>query len=500
MERLKRVIGAIGAITRLYSLAFLLPAFIALAYDPWDFRFADMILPKGFVVFMFCFTLTFLVGSALRTVRSAKNIQDRDAYLTVGLGWLVLCAFSALPFMLHGLFSNPVDAFFEAMSGMTTMGATVIAGALEDVAPSLHIWRALMQFIGGMGIVVLAVAVLARLTQGGAQMLQAEAPGPTMTRMAPRLAQTARILWSVYLAVAAACFLLMSLILTRHDMDGKTIVYEALLHTFTTVATGGFSNHTESIAYFNDPLFEAVIILFVLISGTNYTLHYYLLTRRRTNMLHDPEWRFFIGMYLAATAIITLFLWRAGGGIESLRAAAFTAASLITSTGYVTADYDAWPAVTKMILFLLMFTGATAGSTSGGIKHVRIMLFFGLIKRQFVRILHPRAVVPLKLGQRPVQETTLTAVAAFFIAYLTVWGIGAVLLSFDPLITKPFDAAGTSVSAVSNMGPAFGVTGPTMNYAGLTNFSKLVITFQMWFGRLEIFAALMVFMPRAWKH
>lgn len=505
MARIRRVLGAIGAITRLVSVVFLLPAFVAVWYDTPDLRIAGALVPRGIFVFTGCAALTFALGTIMRRMAGTdqgKELRERDAYLVVGLGWLWLCVLFMIPFMLEGVLVHPIDAFFEAMSGMTTTGATVIDGDLDDVPKSLMIWRALLQFLGGMGIIVLGVALLSKLTQGGTALLSAESPGPSIQRIAPRISQTARILWTVYGSFAALLFAVLFVVLMRHDLGFKQTLYEALLHTFTTISTGGFGAHTASIAYFDDWLMEFVIIVFMLVSGTNFTLHYALIRGKGRALWRDAEWRFFMGTYVFTTLAVTGLLWRAGQSAgPAMRDAAFTVASLITSTGFSTADFDQWPEAAKGLLLLVMVTGATAGSTGGGLKHVRVLLLFQIVRHQFRRMAHPRAVTPIKFGGRRVPEATLNATVAFFFAFVGIWLVGALaLMSFDKAFANPVDAASASISALSNMGPGFGVVGPAENYANIAPHSKLLLAFEEWFGRLEVFAAILVFTPETWKH
>ncbi len=502
--RLLRVVGAVGSVLRLFSFSLLLPVVIALIYDAQTLSVGPTRLAPGVLVFLGCFVLAFSAGWAMAWCArrpESSQLRDPEAYLTVGVGWLVLCLVSMLPFIMLGVLRDPVDAFFETMSGLTTTGATVIAGELEAVPKSLMVWRAQLQFIGGMGIIVLSVALLARLTQGGMQLLQAEAPGPAVHRIKPRLAQTARLLWTVYASLAGVLFVILMGVLARHGFTFKQTVYEAIILTFTTISTGGFGAHGESIAYFHDSLLEALLIVFMLISGMNYTLHYYAVRGRPSKLLRDPESRFFLGTFLVVTLTVTALLVRSGQAAgNGLRDAAFTSASLITSTGFTTADFDLWPAAGKLLLLLLMVTGATAGSTGGGVKHIRVLLMFQLLRRQMRRALHPRAVIPVKLGNRTIEQNTILTMSAFLLAFVTVWILGSILLLvFDPAFDSMVDAMGASVSALSNMGPGFGVVGPTLNYAGITAFSKILLAMEMWFGRLEIFAALVVFTPASWR-
>ncbi len=501
-----RVVAAVGAITRLFSVAFLLPIVIAIIYDAYDVPVLGYYVPRNVLVFAFSFGLCYAVSAVLRNISSAvqdEDLQEREAYLTVGLGWLLLCILAMIPFMLSGVLVSPVDAFFEAMSGLTTTGATVIAGDLDSVSPSLMMWRALLQFLGGMGIIVLGVAILAKLTHGGMQMLQAEVPGPTVGRIAPRLAQTARLMWGVYLSLAAALFVILCFIFGfRHEMAGPQIFYEALLHTFTTLSTGGFSNHTASIAFFDDPVLEAILVVFMLIAGTNFTLILMVRYGNWKALVSDPEWRFYMGNFVLVTLLMAGILWAAGDHLlASLRDSTFVVATLMTSTGFGTADFDAWPAVAKFLALFLMVAGGTAGSTSGGMKMARILLLFKVVRRELTRILHPQAVVPIRIAGHVVKPATVMATVGFFFTFVAIWVLGTVLLvAFDPAFTDVVDAASASISAISNIGPGLGVVGPAQNYAGLTAASKVILSAEMWFGRLEIFTALLVFLPATWRH
>ncbi len=501
-----RVVAAVGAITRLFSLAFLLPVLIAVVYDPYDVALLGVFVPRNVLVFLLCFAFCYAVSAVLRTLSSRvadEDLQEREAYLTVGLGWLLLCLLAMLPFMLSGVLRSPVDAFFETMSGLTTTGATVMAGDLDAVSHSIMIWRAFLQFIGGMGIIVLGVAILAKLTHGGMQMLQAEVPGPTVGRVAPRLAQTARLMWGVYLSLAGVLFVILCAVFAlRHGMGGREVFFEALLHTFTTLSTGGFSNHSLSIAHFDDALLEGILIVFMLIAGTNFTLILLVSYGNWQALVKDPEWRFYMLNFGLVSLLMTGILWRAGGALwNSLRDATFIVASLMTSTGFGTADFDAWPAVAKFLAIFLMVAGGTAGSTAGGMKMARILLLFKVVQRELTRIKHPQAVVPIRIAGRVVKPATVMAAVGFFFAFVTIWVVCTVLLvALDPHFTDVVDAASASISAISNIGPGLGVVGPTQNYASLTAASKLILSAEMWFGRLEIFTALLVFMPGTWRH
>ncbi len=498
-----RVVVAIAEILQLFSFLFVIPLLIALAYEPWDTSFLGLALPRNAYVFIGSFLIAaafwFPIDLLTHNVR-LDELQDREAYLVVGLGWLVLCVVAMLPFLISGLLTSPIDAFFEAMSGLTTTGATVIRFSLDEADESIMVWRALLQYVGGMGIIVLSVAVLARLTHGGMQLLQAEAPGPEVTRIRPRLAQTAKSLWLVYAGYSVLCLIVLFALMKNHGLGWSEAFYDALVHTFTTMATGGFSNHDASIGHYNSLAIELVVMVFMLASGINYALHYRLLSGDRKPLLRDPEVRFYATSFLAATLLITGILAITGTNVlVALRGAAFTVASLITSSGFATTDYDLWPAATHLLLLLIMVTGATSGSTSGGLKHVRILLLLKLVKRQVRRVGHPKAVIPIRLGTATIKDNTLFTVAALFFTFLALWVMGTLILTITDPVLGLVDSAGATVSALGNMGPALGEVGPSRGYWNLLPSSKLLLSFLMWAGRLEIFTVLILFMPRAWK-
>lgn len=490
----RRVAGSVGAITRLFSATFLLPAVAAWLYDA---------TPSNVVVFLACGAGTFLIGTLLGRLGDGSNdLGNREAYLSVGLGWILLCIVAATPFVITRSLQNPVDALFEAMSGLTTTGASVIP-VLEDVEPSVHVWRATLQFLGGMGIIVLSVAVLSRLSQGGIQMLQAEVPGPSFQRSTPRIMHAVRTMWRLYLGITAVFFAAMlALLMARHGMGAKQAIYESLIHTFATVSTGGFSNHSASIAFFQDPLLELLVIGGMLLAGTNFALLLLAKQGQWRRVLRDGEWRLYTGNYVLVTLVVALVLTRAGTGfLEALRDSGFVVASMMTSTGFATADYNLWPAATHLLILFIMVAGGMAGSTSGGVKLARTLLLLKAVARRFRTLLHPRAVVPLRINGQTVHDRTLMTAAAFFISFTALWLAGTLALELtDPAFQDVTAAASASLSALSNIGPGLGVVGPTQNFAGLTAGSKIVLTAEMWFGRLEIFTALLVFLPETWRN
>lgn len=505
MIRFVHVIVGVGRLLGAFSAMMLIPLLVALIMEPWDEPlFMGLSAPTNALVFLLS---SFVGGSvALALVVWGRNhfeghFHDREAYLSVGIGWLVLVLFSTLPFILSGTLPAFADAFFEAMSGLTASGGTVISYPLEDVAPSVMFWRAGMQYLGGMGIIVLSIALLARMTHGGSLLLAAEMSGAGMHRIRPRLRETARALWKIYGIFSLVCFAFYFLAMHFHSgLPWNHALYDAIIHTFTTMSTAGFSNHSASIAFYDSWIVELIVIVFVLIAGTNFALHDSWMRGNWKRLLRDPEWRFFIGMFVVATLIITLkLIWAGDTGAAALRAASFTVASIGTSLGYATVDYDQWSDAAKAILVVLMMTGASAGSTSGGLKALRVLLLFKVVRRQLTKILHPRAVVPVRLGGRIIPDDALMTVTAFLFTYVAVWFIGAaIIITTDPALDL-FDGVAAAAASIGNTGPALGVVGPTDHFGILRPSTKFVLSLLMWIGRLEVFTALLLFMPSTWK-
>lgn len=501
----RRIVLGLFEIMGLYGLLFLVPFLIALIYEPWNFTLiANVAVPRNAVIFLLMALMGFAISGLRRffpETDQRADLSDREGTLVVGLGWLMITAYSAIPFLMSGVMSHPGDAWFESMSGLTTTGASILNVQLEQLPQSVMIWRAMLNFVGGLGIIVLSAAILTRVTHGGQSLMAAESTGTSLTRIRPRLKETAQTLWIIYLGFSAALFVsLMLLFKFEVGMSWSQSFYDGLLHAFTTISTGGFSNQSSSIAAYDSWFLEAVLIVFMLLAATSFTLHHAWLSRNHRELFRDDEWRFFMGALVFVVAFLTLVVWDAGVAIgQAFRDVSFTVVSLVTSTGFATADYDAWPEVAKIFLILLMFTGASAGSTAGGIKMLRILILLRVVRREIQRLLHPRAVIPIRHNGKRVQEHTLLTITAFLFSFLTTWLIGAILLAaLEPHLTFS-DSAVAAASAIGNTGPALGALGPTDNYAGLSHASKFLLTFLMWMGRLEIFTPLLVLNIREWR-
>ncbi len=496
-----RLLSGLADILILTSILLLIPVLFALAFDDWSATWNGIHYPPAIVAFLassVCATLFWLPTKILtRNVR--KDGPEREALLLVGMGWLLATAFATLPFLFSGTFSRPEDAFFEAMSGLTATGATLLDEP-ELAHRSILLYRALLQFVGGLGIIVLSVALLARLTHSGARLL-GEAGGST-TRLRPKMGQTAKALWKIYGAFALALFLLLlPVFVWSVGLSWKTALFEALAHAMTTVSTAGFTTHSTNIAFFDNGLLEGLLVAFMLLSGMNYSLHHRLWNGDWRRMLRDSEWRLYL-IIVGLTAMgLSGSLWIAGESFaQAVRHGTFTAISFLTSTGYVVADSDTWSQSAKLLLVALMFVGASAGSTAGGIKILRVLLLWRVVQRELRRLLHPRAIIPVRHSGRVVPESAVLTVVAFFFAYLTTWMLGALLLIVvDPALGL-FDGSVAAAAAIGNVGPALGVVGPTETYSALAPQSRVILSGLMYVGRLEVFAALVVFHPGSWKN
>ena len=418
-----------------------------------------------------------------------KVISRRDGYVIVSLAWVVISLFGALPFFLSGAIGSYADAFFETISGFTTTGATILTD-IEAMPKGLLFWRSMTHWIGGMGIIVLSLAILPFLGIGGMQLFIAEVPGPTPDKLHPRITQTAKRLWGIYV--------LLTVVETGLLMLGGMNLFDGLCHAFGTMATGGFSTKNASIAAFS-PYIQYVIAVFMILAGTNFTLHYIALHGRLKDVWKNEEYRYFIFTIISASVIIAtaLILTQQGGIEKSLRDALFTVVSIITTTGYITADYLIWPGVLWFIIFLLMFVGGSAGSTGGGIKVVRQLLLLKNSVLELKRLMHPQAVIPVRMNGRPVSQDIIFNVLAFFLIYMITFAIGTFVMSMLGLDFQ--SAIGATAATLGNIGPGIGMVGPVGNYAEVHIIGKWFLSFLMLLGRLELFTVLILLSPAFWR-
>ena len=429
-------------------------------------------------------------GVAIRITRTDdRRIRARDGFLVVSGAWVTVSLFGALPYVLAGVLA-PGDAWFEAVSGFTTTGSTVIAD-VTPIARSLLLWRAMTQWLGGMGIILFTIAVLPLLGIGGMQLFKAEVPGPVADKVRPRLAETARTLWAIYVAFTVA-----EAVLLRLCGIGW---FESVCHALTTLATGGFSTRNASVGGFGSPAAEWVVTLFMLLAGINFVLHYRLVAGRSREVWRDSELRAFLGLVGGGIVVAAITLWEPGRALgELLRTASFQVVSIITTTGYVTADFEGWPHLTQLLLLTLMLIGGMSGSTGGGPKSLRVLLAVRSLRASVHRFIHPHAVVPVKYHGQVVPDAVLSGVWAFMTAYVLIaLGATAVVAAHGyDLLT----ASSAALTAVGNIGPGIGDVGAYDNFAHLPGLAKFALSCCMLLGRLEIFTILVLFSRQFWKH
>jgi trk system potassium uptake protein TrkH len=488
-------VNLIGTLGKFLGIAALFPVPFALWYgEPvWAF------LAAGAITSGFGLLLERLTAS------SRGGVGLREGFLVVALTWLLAAGFAALPYVLsqNPQLGSPIDAYFEGMSGFTTTGASV-ASNLTDINRSLGIWRQFTQWLGGMGIIVLAIAVLPRLRVGGRQLMESELPGPEISQLSERIRSTARKLWFLYVGLTALQVLLLASV-GWAGLDDEMTPYQALANSFSTMPTGGFSTLPRSAEGFS-PISQWILALFMAIAGANFALMYLGIVRRRPRaLMRDEEFRLYVALVLVASAALTAMLWGHGiaEGEEAVRAAVFQTVSIMTTTGLASADFALWPTVLLLALFALMFVGGSAGSTGGSIKVVRHLLLGKTLRREIDQTLSPEVVLPIRLNGAPVDERTVRAISAFVLLYVGAWVVGASIIAVDSAITGSglgtLDALATSATALGNIGPAFGPAGPMGSFAGLGDVSKLTMIGLMWVGRLEIVPVIVLVTRHYWR-
>jgi trk system potassium uptake protein TrkH len=409
--------------------------------------------------------------------------------LLVTLGWVCVSLYSTLPFIISGSIPDFINAFFESASGYTTTGASILTD-IESLPKSILFWRSLTHWLGGMGIVVLMVAVVPLLGVGGVHLVRAEVPGPSLDKLAPKITQTAKIFWLIYLIISAAEVVML--------FAGGMTLFDALTHTFGTMATGGFSPKNTSVGYYSSPYIHIVITVFMMMAGVNFILYYKFITGNVKAVLKDTELKVYLVIFIAAALGIALNSRGFYGGFgKSFRFGAFQAASILTTTGFVTADYSSWPAFSQAILFTLMFVGGCSGSTGGGIKVIRILTLFQQGVSTMKNEMHRRGVFPVRISGMAVKQDLINEVAGFVIIYLSLLFVTTMVVAsggFDVLTS--FSAA---LATQGNIGPGFGKVGPVFNYAFLPSYIKGTLIFGMIAGRLELVTVLVLFVPRFWR-
>ena len=481
-------------IARVISVLLLIIGSLMLTGIPFSYYFNESILPLLYagLTTIGAAALLFLVprapGGSLPHVND-MSIRKREGYLIVALSWTAMTSFGMLPYLYSGILPNVADALFETVSGMTTTGASTISD-IEIQPRGILYWRSLTQWIGGMGIIVLTVAIFPLLGIGGIELFAAEAPGPTSDKLHPRISETAKRLWFIYVGLTV----LLGILLFFFGLSG----YDAINHALTTMATGGFSTYNGSAGVFA-PSVQYLITIFMFLAGVNYTVLYLSLKRRWSEVWQSDELKAYISLVIVISLFFTARVWYITGNTleQSFRESIFQVVSLITTTGFVTADYTSWAPSLTMICFILLFIGACAGSTSGGIKIIRNLVFLKNSYLEFRRIVHPQAIIPLRLNGQIVPGRIITHIFNFLLLYLILFVFGSVILSVLGL--DFLTAIGAMATSLSNVGPGIGEVGPVDNFSWLSAPVKLVLCFVMIIGRLELFTVLVLFTPYFWR-
>ncbi len=432
------------------------------------------------------------IGSliVLSTQKANKDIGKREGFIIVSLVWIIFSFFGSLPFILSGSIPNFTNAFFETMSGFTTTGSSILDN-IEALPHGMLFWRSIIQWLGGMGIIVLSLAILPVFGIGGMQLFVAEVPGPTPDKISPRIRQTAKTLWVIYLGFTVAETLLLWI--------GGMSIFDSVCHSFTTMATGGFSTKQASIAHWQSPFIHYVITIFMFFAGTNFTLSYLAIRGKFRSVLRDEEFKYYSFFVIGFTLIVFIgLLLTTHLGIETaFRDSLFQVVSIITTTGYATADYLTWTPVLTILIFSLFFFGGSAGSTGGGIKIMRIVLLFKNSYYELRRLIHPHAVIPVKFNRHSVDAKIITNVLAFFMLYFVIFGISTVVFT---LIEPDMESSmGAVATCLGNIGPGLGKVGPAENFMFIKPVGKWFLSFLMLLGRLELFTVLVLFSPTFWK-
>lgn len=422
--------------------------------------------------------------------KKSPHLTHRDGIAIVTFGWVMAGLSGMLPYLFSGCIPGFTNAYFESVSGFTTTGASILSD-IESLPKGILLWRSQTQWFGGMGIIVLSIAILPFLGVGGMQLYKAEIPSPVVDKLKPRISETAKTLWKVYLLLTVLEIVLL--------FAGGMSIFDGVCHAFCTMPTGGFSTKNASIAHFNSSYFDGIIMLFMLFAGINFSLHYKLIKGDFRVFSKDPECRAFLLIMALFVIIVTLNIY--GSVYSSLskafRYTAFQVSSIITTTGFVTADYDKWPALSKIILLLCMFLGAMAGSTGGGMKTMRIMLLIRHGYHEIFRLIHPHAVTTLKVGGRPVPAQILSSIWGFFILYIALFIVATLIMA--SLGLDMVSALAAVAASIGNIGPGLGIVGPVQNYLSIPVAGKWILIFCMLLGRLEIYTVIILLVPEYWR-
>ena len=477
---IKLTLKTIGQVLLVESALMLIPLAVALLCGGGDA-----------MAILISLVITAAAGELLSLLKPrSDNLRAREGFAVVALGWILVSFFGCLPFRLHGCIPKLVDAYFETVSGFTTTGATLLTD-VEVLPKGLLFWRSFSHWVGGMGVLVLSLALLPKMGARSIHLMRAEAPGPAVDKLVPRVGNNAKILYYLYISLTAV--MLVCLLLTGMNL------YDALIHTFGAAGTGGFSNYNASVGAFDSPAAEIITGVFMALFGVNFSIYYYILRRNWGAVKHNSELWTYLSMMLVSSVVIAVNILPMYGHnfFTSLRYSFFQVSSIMTTTGYATADFDLWPQLRRTLLTALMLVGASAGSTGGGLKVVRMQLLVKSGIREIRHTVHPKSVNTIKMDGRTVSDSVLNGVQSFFFMYILVLIVSVLLISFDGYDLETNLTA--VLSALSNIGPGFNLVGPTRNFSIFSDFSTFVLSMDMLIGRLEIFPMLMLAAPSAWR-
>ncbi len=476
------VLKILGGLLICLAVAMLMPIPFAIYYnDP------------GLWPCLYSAGISFIVGVLLILIFSSKanaiDLSVKEGFATVTLGWIFVSIVGALPYIFSGTIPSWTDAIFESMSGFTTTGSTIIT-QLAVIPKSILFWRSESQWLGGMGIIVLSVAILPFLGVGGMQIFQAEVPGHTTDKLGPKIQNTAKLLWGIYFLLTALELVML--------MFGGLSFFDSICHAFTTMATGGFSTYDASIAHFKSSYVHWVITFFMFMAGINFTLHYHAITGKPLRYLLNEEFRVYFAIFFVATAIFTIINSVTYSDISiNIRDAAFQVVSMGTSTGYATADYERWPVLTQFIIIILMVVGSSSGSTGGGVKVARVMLAIKHSVTQIFQLIHPKSVLSIKQGNKAINQDTIMRILGFLAIYALIFFIASMIMA--ALGMDMVSATSAVIACMSNIGPGLESVGPTDNFAHIPVVGKVVLTICMLVGRLEFFTVLVLLFPSFWR-
>lgn len=478
--KLSNIAYTISVLSLILTAAFILPLSFSIYYRDG----LELVYASQMAIMLF-------LGLSLKFfLQRPTELTIREGFLTVALSWLVLSLLGCFPFMVSGFIPGFTDAFFETISGFTTTGASILTD-IEALPKSLLLWRDMTQWLGGMGVITLAVAIFPYLGTGGSQLFKAEVPGPIKDKISPRISETAKLLWFVYFIFTGAEIILL--------MSGGVSFFESVCTSFGTMATGGFSPRNASIAAYSSAYVHYIVVIFMFIAGTNFSLHYWFLKGRLSSYHKNPEFRFFVGVIATAFILVIIFRLLQGEALSEvfIRGSLFQTISIITTTGFITEDYEKWPFVTQIILLSLMFVGGCTTSTGGGIKNIRIQILFKYINVEIKKLFSPHGIFPVKIGDRPVPESILFNILAFIALYGLIFFFG--VLALAGLGIDIVSSIGAAAATMGNIGPGLGNVGPVDNFAHIPALGKWVLSFLMITGRLEIFTILVIFTRSFWR-